>query len=146
MKKSEKKKLAKEKNKKNKNNSMKDMLFKWKLKKLSLDFPEATKKELTVKLLIQKIIPALQNHESVKLLEVTKAHPNHHEVDFADSKNPIGKKWLDQHSEFKGMGYKLFSFHIDGERRLYGYIDGSVFYPIWYDNNHGLYPSPKKFT
>lgn len=40
----------------------------------------------------------------------------------------------------------LFSLHLTGTLRLFGYIENGVYYIIWYDPNHEICPSPKKHT
>jgi hypothetical protein len=40
----------------------------------------------------------------------------------------------------------LFSFHLEGKNRLWGIINEGVYFIIWYDPNHEVYPVSKKFT
>ena len=40
----------------------------------------------------------------------------------------------------------LFSFRIDGKKRLYGLVYESVFYILWYDREHKICPSKLKHT
>lgn len=38
---------------------------------------------------------------------------------------------------------QLFSLRLTGEMRLYGIVDRGVFYALWLDKNHEIYPSSK---
>jgi hypothetical protein len=35
----------------------------------------------------------------------------------------------------------IFRFRSSGKERLWGFIDGDLFYPIWWDPNHRVYPT-----
>lgn len=41
---------------------------------------------------------------------------------------------------------ELFSLRLEGKLRLYGFIEGKIFYIIWYDPEHEIYPCEKKHT
>ena len=41
---------------------------------------------------------------------------------------------------------ELFSLRIQGKIRLYGLIIEGIYYVLWYDNQHEIYPSKKKHT
>lgn len=44
------------------------------------------------------------------------------------------------------LSEELFSFHLDGRKRLFGIRARSVFYVFWYDPDHEVCPSLKKHT
>jgi len=35
---------------------------------------------------------------------------------------------------------ELFRFRLGNKRRLWGILDGDVFYPLWWDADHKVYP------
>ena len=39
---------------------------------------------------------------------------------------------------------QLFSLRLTGKERLYGILNNGVFYVLWYDAQHEIYPSVKK--
>ncbi len=134
-------------NKKQSNNLKENPLFKWVLEKLVFDFPDSATTKLTKKRLIQDIIPSLQKHEGMSLQSMIQGNNKHHFVNMNESPNPVGKKWLEQHHEFKKINKKIFfSFAIDSEKRLYGFIVDSKFHVLWYDHYHKIWPSDKKNT
>jgi hypothetical protein len=40
----------------------------------------------------------------------------------------------------------LFSLHLDGKKRILGIRDGHVLKILWWDPDHQVCPSPKKYT
>lgn len=40
------------------------------------------------------------------------------------------------------VGEDLFRFRLDGPGRLWGHVEEGVFYPIWWDEHHEVYPVP----
>jgi len=41
---------------------------------------------------------------------------------------------------------ELFSLHLDGQKRIWGVRDGAVLRLLWWDPEHEVCPSPKKYT
>lgn len=41
---------------------------------------------------------------------------------------------------------KLWSIRLSGKERLWGILDRGVFYIVWWDANHQVYPSTLKYT
>lgn len=41
---------------------------------------------------------------------------------------------------------QLSRLRLGGKRRLYGFREDNVFYVLWWDPEHDVYPSPKKNT
>lgn len=41
---------------------------------------------------------------------------------------------------------ELYSLRLSGKERLWGIIEGGVFYIVWYDKHHEVCPSEKKNT
>ncbi len=134
-------------NKKKIGNLKKNQLFKWVLKKLVFNFPDSATTELTKKRLIQDIIPNLQKHESMSLQSMIQGTGKHHFANMDKNPNPVGKKWLEQHHEFKEIDKSsFFSFAIDNKKRLYGFMTDSEFHVLWYDHYHEIWPSDKQNT
>ncbi len=146
MKKNEKNKSVK-KIKEAPNNLKKNQMFKWVLEKLVFDFPDSATTKLTKKRLIKDIIPSLQKHETMSLQSMIQGTSKHHFVNMDENPNPVGKKWLEQHHEFKKINKRVFfSFAIDSEKRLYGFMIDSNFHALWYDHYHKIWPSNKQNT
>ncbi len=126
--------------------SIRNENFQWRFTNFDFDFPEDLFEHLTLEGLMTKIIPALQNHEDKKW-GTMRSHPDHHVInDIAQSKNPAPAKRL-ENSKFDDIENNIiYSFSIDRKKRLYGYIDGAIFYVLWYDHLHLLYPSNKQNT
>jgi hypothetical protein len=40
----------------------------------------------------------------------------------------------------------LFRFRLSGEKRLWGFILDGMFYALWWDAGHGIYPTEKAHT
>lgn len=39
---------------------------------------------------------------------------------------------------------KVFSLRLTGKRRLIGYVSKGTFFPLWYDNDHLIFPVKRK--
>nr|DAY79578.1 MAG TPA: hypothetical protein [Caudoviricetes sp.] len=39
---------------------------------------------------------------------------------------------------------KVFSLRLTGKKRLIGYVSNGTFYPLWYDNDHLVFPVKHK--
>lgn len=40
----------------------------------------------------------------------------------------------------------IYSLRLDSTTRIYGFIESNIFYILWYDQKHELYPVAKKHT
>lgn len=58
----------------------------------------------------------------------------------------LSKEAQNRLSEIKLYYDSLFSLRLTGTLRLFGYIENSIFYTIWYDPEHEVCPAPKKHT
>jgi hypothetical protein len=63
-------------------------------------------------------------------------HRTHHSMLF-DSLCPEAKRRL---RECQLEGFDLFRFRLSQHERLWGVIYDEVFYPVWWDANHEVYP------
>jgi len=41
---------------------------------------------------------------------------------------------------------ELFSLHLNGKKRIFGILENGILSILWYDPNHELCPSQKKYT
>lgn len=60
--------------------------------------------------------------------------------------NEFIKEARDRIVEKKWDFDQLFSLRLEGDMRLYGNIENGIFYLIWYDEKHEIYPYKKKHT
>lgn len=62
----------------------------------------------------------------------------HHEMSFgnvcAEAQRRLQERRLDERFE------SFFRFRLDGRGRLWGFESNGVFYPLWWDPNHRVYP------
>lgn len=82
----------------------------------------------------QEILPHLQALESQKWQDIllTAKKQNHSIV--MDELNKVARDRLD---ELKIEAESIISLRLTGTHRLYGYMVGSVFNILWFDQNHG---------
>lgn len=130
---------------KNKKDLIKKENFQWSFENFDFNFPVDVKTHLTLELLLTKIIPTLQQHEQEKWGTMYTHQQHHFIADMTTSKNPAPMKRL-KHLKIENLDDEFFSFRIDSKKRLYGHVVGAVFYILWYDHSHLLYPSAKRNT
>ena len=95
--------------------------------------------------LYENVILKLKDYEGLTWAEINKASggrtygTNSHYEDVED----LCKDARDRINELMIFEDRVFSLRLDGETRLYGIIENGVFYVIWYDPNHEIYPVKK---
>jgi len=68
-------------------------------------------------------------------------HRKHHEMGFDSVCREAGERIsLLGHDE---VFEELFRFRLAGRKRLWGYINGPVFYVLWWDAAHAVYPTDR---
>lgn len=120
----------------------KPKLFKWRLDKFDIESP--CKSTVKVEDFIDHIIPKLQTQETRYWSAIANDKKSNHTVSLEDSSNKKSfKRWealkLDE-------GGTCFSLRLDGTKRLYGFIHSHIYYIVWYDPNHEVWPSQLKNT
>src|SRR5690606_11433526 len=55
-----------------------------------------------------------------------------------DAQKDLAKAQLD-----KRFGGEIFRFHMGGPRRLWGFVDDSIFHVVFWDNDHSIYRTAK---
>jgi hypothetical protein len=69
------------------------------------------------------------------------SHRKHHQMPVTqlcgDAQRRLEELRLDDFDE-------LFRFRLGNTRRLWGIIDDDVFYPVWWDANHKVYPQDRE--
>lgn len=62
------------------------------------------------------------------------------------SANNLPKKYKEQYIESKYMRdyEQVFSLRLTAKKRLIGYVSMGTFYPLWYDNDHSVFPVKHK--
>lgn len=80
------------------------------------------------------ILPKLREFESMKWSQITiEAKKQHHSID-VDFLNKVARDRLDQ---LKIEAESLLSLRLGGTLRLYGFMVGSAYNILWYDDDHG---------
>lgn len=119
----------------------------WSFRYVDMGFPFATKEELSSDV-VEKILPALKhyskhNWHEVRAMTRQKGSRCHSlAADSLSSKAKERLKWLILDDSIDD----LFSFTVDGRRRIIGIKSGAVCNILWYDPNHDVSPSAKKHT
>lgn len=70
----------------------------------------------------------------------SKRHPSWHPIDYEDfpkkERQYLEKKYIDKVNCF-------YQISLSGKERIIGYKNNNIFYPIWFDKNHELFPCKK---
>ena len=114
-------------------------LFIWNTEKVDLDSEYGWNKA-TIGIVLQKIIPKLQHFGSMTWEDVKKTGSHFIDLD------KCSKEAEDRLGEIELEVEQLFSLRIDGEKRIFGWRQASVFYVLWWDPEHKVCPSQKKGT
>ncbi len=94
------------------------------------------------------IFPKLQDFESMTWGEILiAAKKQNHGADISELSKPA----RDRLAELQIEEEALHSLRLGGQIRIYGFLTGSVYNILWYDDNHGdnktcVYRSRKKHT
>ena len=82
----------------------------------------------------EKVFSRLSNFEKMTWREIFKDCNNeNHMIDPSD----LTKKAQDRMNELKRYEDRIVSLRIEAQKRIYGFMYGSVCEIIWYDNKHG---------
>ena len=110
------------------------------MKKAELDGPFGWK-TIDITTFITKVIPKLQNYETMTWGEI-EGGENH----FSDC-DSLCKEAKDRLQVIrKDDREDLFSLRIDGKKRIWGDREGACLVILWWDPAHTVYPVPKKNT
>jgi hypothetical protein len=91
------------------------------------------------------VAPKLQNFETMTwqdILSAGKAHGRGSNSHFVETNNLI-KEAQKRLEELRIEDQELMSLRMQGKERLYGILDQGIFYIIWYDKDHVIYPMRK---
>ena len=81
-----------------------------------------------------EILPKLESFEKQKWNDIlVVAKKQNHSID-VENLNKIAQ---DRLTERRIEAGSLISLRLSGKHRIYGYMTGSVFNVLWYDNDHG---------
>ena len=80
------------------------------------------------------IFPKLQAYEQMTWADIM---INSKKQNHSNQVSDMNKVARDRLIELEIEAESLFSLHINGKCRLYGYLDGSIYRIVWYDNDHG---------
>ncbi len=80
------------------------------------------------------ILPKLKGWETMTWQQILVADKKHnHSID-VETLNKVARDRLEQ---LEIEAQDIVSLRVMGQHRLYGYMDGSVFNLLWFDNEHG---------
>lgn len=94
-----------------------------------------------LKTLFSEIIPKLQQYETMTWGEVEGKKSHFIDVDNCSKEAQKRLKEIDLDDL-----EQLFSLRIGGRERVFGWRRGSVFYVLWWDPDHKIFPSKMKHT
>lgn len=96
--------------------------------------------------LLNDVICKLKDNEGMTWGEIIKAAggrssgTNSHFENVSELIPEAQKRWRElRHDEYD----RVFSLRLKSLHRLYGILEDGVFYIVWYDQNHEIYPSGK---
>lgn len=93
---------------------------------------------------LKEIRNVLCNLETMTWNEIfLEAKKQHHSCD-VNGLSPIARKRLIEIN--RDDQDKLWSIRLSGKKRLWGILDRGVFYILWWDSTHQVYPSKLKNT
>lgn len=91
-------------------------------------------KEHVGDLIWEEILPRLKAFETQTWSEIlVKDKKQNHAINVYDLNKTAQERLEEKYIEAEA----LISLRITGTHRLYGYMEGSVFHILWYDNEHG---------
>ncbi|MBQ9491421.1 MAG: hypothetical protein IJU86_01405 [Firmicutes bacterium] len=87
----------------------------------------------------------LKNFESMTFKEIfIDGYHFHHKISNLDKMLKFVKERLKQLGLNENL--EIYSLRLDSTTRIYGFIESNIFYILWYDPKHELYPVAKKHT
>lgn len=94
-----------------------------------------------------EILSKLEVFEKMTWDEINKDSRNNNNKHHFIARDKWIKEAQKRADELKLFDYdQLFSFALDGKRRLWGILEDGVFTIVWYDPKHEICPSNKKHT
>jgi hypothetical protein len=112
----------------------------WKFNAIDLD-GEWSCKNIDRDLIISSILPRIQCFETMKWSEIRGGE--HHDINISNL-SPKAQRRLEE--IYQEDIDSLFSFRIDGIKRLWCILDRHIAKIIWWDPKHEVCPSPLKHT
>ncbi|WP_306204112.1 hypothetical protein [Actinoplanes sp. RD1] len=70
------------------------------------------------------------------------SHRKHHDQR-VDSLCPEARQRIAMLNHRQMFGDRIFRFRVGGRKRLWGFVKGGVFYVLWWDPEHQVYPTGK---
>ena len=116
--------------------------FKWCFK--SCFHTHATWESMGACELINEIISKLEDYETQIWSQVKNASggktrgSNNHSMSASELPKELKKEYIK--SKYMEKFDKVFSLRLTGKKRLIGYVNQGVFYVLWYDPNHQIFP------
>lgn len=92
--------------------------------------------------LFDEILTKMTHYESMTWGHIKSDHRRNHFV----RKTRLVKEAQQRLDELRITEERLFRFRLSGLERVWGIVDGAVFYLLWWDPNHEVCPSHKKHT
>ncbi|MCL2195359.1 MAG: hypothetical protein FWB76_05345 [Oscillospiraceae bacterium] len=93
-----------------------------------------------------RMLRHLIDRERQTWAEIFQAKKQNHFIRFAESPSKAARDRANEIHLTERVGDELFSLRLEGDLRLLGSIHDGVFFVIWYDPTHDVWPSPKKHT
>ncbi len=89
-----------------------------------------------------EILPKLNSREEDTWKKIANEHntsnnTKHHHIDISRIIKVAQKRLTDLNLD---DSKELYSFRLDGKKRLYGILDYPIFKIVWYDSKHEVYP------
>lgn len=122
--------------------------FKWSFNKCLWDSDRWQGIISDVPLFVEIVINKLKDFETMTWAEIERAsggkregHGNNsHFIDIVDLSKVYRHLIKQTHSDEYD---KVFSLRLTGKGRLFGVVEGAVFFVLWYDNDHSTIPTSK---
>lgn len=92
---------------------------------------------------LQEVLAKLKDYESMQWKEIKNNIARDHAVEI-DKLHADAKKRL-QELKLDDVG-QLYRLRLSGTQRVWGILDGYIFKILWWDPEHTVCPSPKKYT
>ena len=93
---------------------------------------------------LKGFLEKIAKFETQKYKELFKKNSSHHHKVEIDDIDSSARKWF---KENKLEDTELWSIRANGKIRIWGIIvERNIFSILWYDPNHEIYPSQKKYT
>ncbi len=125
------------------------MVFRWDPKFACLDHDKYGMEQVNHAELWHEILRKLQDFSTMTwqaIIDATgsrRAGNNNHTLDPDRDLTEEGRSaWLKQPEDLREM--PLFSLHLTSRRRIIGFRQGYIFFPIWHDSSHSFTKTSKR--